>query len=409
MGGGEEIVLTMYVNVAASKEALAAFQEEVVDVFERENEGVKVDVVLTEDPTGLATQQVAAGGGPDILTVEPTNVQLFADAGYLVPLNEYADEYGWYDFFDEWALSLISKDDTLYGLPSAVEGLAVFYNKEMFAENGWEVPTTYQEYIALCEAMKAADILPTAFGNADFKMANQWWISMGYTVSLGQENFHALLQGDLAWESEEVQIATDQLAGMWQNGYIYENSAGITLEDARNLFLNRQAGMIMSGQWDVFELVNAEPEFEWGTFRMPAWNERESEGALPVALGGAYSINKNSENPDWVAKFFEYLYSDEIVKNDMARGTLYPTANSDPTQTEGLDPHYVEMFDILLDAMETNNVGYCTWTYWPPATDTYAWNNLESLYLGQISRDEYLKNLQEKFDEDVENGNVLEF
>jgi len=406
---GEEVVLTMYGNVAASKESLAAFEEEVVKVFEAENPGTKVDIVLTEDPTGLATQQIAAGGGPDILTVEPTNVQLFAEAGYLQSLNEYAKEYGWYDLFDEWALGMTSQGDSLYALPDAVEGLAVFYNKDMFAEKGWEVPTNYQEYIDLCEAIKAEGIIPNAFGNSDFKMANQWWISMGYTAALGHDNFHDLLQGKLAWESDEMKDATDKLASMWEKGYIYENSAGITLEDARNLLINRQAAMMMSGQWDVFELMNAEPEFEWGSFKMPSWQEDGGEGALPVALGGAYSVNKNCKNPDMAAKFLTYIYADDVVLGEIGRGTLFPTSNCDPSKVADLDSHYVEVYDILLDAMESNNVGYCTWTYWPPATDTYAWNNLESLYLGQVSRDEYLKNLQEKYDEDVANGSVLEF
>ena len=405
---GEEVVLTMYSTTAASKESLEEFKK-MVAVYEEENPGVKINIVLTEDPTGLATQQVAAGGGPDILTVEPTNVQLFADAGYLHDLSGYADEYGWYELFDEWALAMTSRDGKLIALPEAVEGLVVFYNKDMFAEKGWSVPTTYKEYIDLCEQVKAENMIPLSFGNSDFKMANQWWISMGFTASLGHDKFHDLLQGELAWESADVKTAAEQLASMWEKEYIYANSAGITLEDARNLFLNKQAAMIMSGQWDVFELMNAEPEFEWGAFKMPSWNEGGGEGALPVALGGTYAVNKKCQNPDAAAKFVNYLYNDDFVQAEVGRGTLYPTSNCDPAKVEGLDSHYIEVFDIVLDAMETNNIGYCTWTYWPPATDTYAWNNLESLYLGQTSVDEYLKNLQEKYNEDVETGSLLAF
>jgi len=405
----EDVILTMYMNQASPKEAIAAFREEVVDVFERENEGVKIDIVMTEDSTGLATQQIAAGGGPDILTVEPSSVQLFAEAGYLQELNTYAEEFGWYDLFEEWALKFTSRGDSLYALPSEVEGLGVFYNKDMFAENGWEVPTTYKEYIDLCEAIKAVDIIPTAFGNSDFKGANQWWIAMGYSVSLGQETYHALLQGNLSWEGEELQKATDQLTSMWDNGYIYENSAGITMEDSRNLFVGEQAAMLMSGQWEIYELLGAEPTFEWGAFRMPAWNDTDEEGALPIGLGGTYAINKHSNHPEWAAKFLDYAYADDAVLGGISRGVIVPTTNCEPSEVEGLDRHYVEMFDLVLDAMETGNIGYCAWTYWPPAVDAYGWNNFEALYLGQLSRDEFLRNLQEKFDEALENGNVLEF
>ena len=405
----EEIVISMYMNVASSKEAEEAFKREVVDVFEKNNEGVKIDIVYMEDPTGIATQQVAAGGGPDILKVDPTNVQLFAEAGYLQELDDYADKYGWNELFDDWAMSLTSREDTLYALPEAVEGLVVFYNKDMFAEKGWQIPTNYKEYIEVCEAIKAENKIPLSFGNADYKAANQWWISQGYTSALGKEKFHALLQGELSWESDDVRTATEQLASMWSNGYVYENSAGITLEDARNLFVGQDAAMMMSGQWDVFELLNAEPEFEWGAFKMPAWYGDEEDAALPFALGGSFAVNKNSKHPELAADFINCIFADEVVLGEVARGTLSPTSNCDPSKVKDLDPHYVEVYDILRDAMESNNVGYCTWTYWPPATDTYSWNNLEALYLGQLSVDEFVKNLQEKYDEDVANGSVLEF
>jgi ABC-type sugar transport system, periplasmic component len=343
------------------------------------------------------------------LTNDPTIVQALADAGYLLDLGEYAKEYKWDELFNDWALELCSSDGKLIALPEAVEAMVVYYNKEMFAEKGWEVPTTPKEYFDLCEAMKADGLIPNAFGNADWKAANQWWISSGFTAALGSEKFHALLQGELAWESDEVRHATEQLADMWKKGYIYENSAGITLEDSRNLFVTKKAPMMMSGQWDVFELMNDNPEFEWGAFKMPSWNEGIGETAVPVALGGSYAINSKCENPDMAAKFLDFLYNDDYVEQRVVRGTLLPTENCKPSEIEELDSHYVEVYDILLDAMDKGNIGYCSWTYWPPATDTYSWSNLEALYLEQLSMDEYLKNLQEKYDEDVENGKVLKF
>jgi len=405
---GEDTVLTMYGNVASSAEARAEFNEVIKD-FEGNNPGVKIELVLMEDPTGIATQQVVAGGGPDILKIDPTNVQNFASAGYLMDLSTYANEYGWNELFDEWALALCSRDGKVVALPEAVEALLVFYNKDMFAEKGWEVPTTGKEYFDLCEKMKAEGIIPNSFGNADFKPATAWWISSGYTAALGQEKLHALLQGDLEWESDDVKFATEQLADMWKKGYTYENSAGITLEDARNMLLEEKAAMMMSGQWDAFELMNDEPKFEWGAFKMPSWNESAREAPLPVALGGSYAINQKCQDPDMAAKFLDYIYNDEYVQQQVVRGTLCPTSNCNPSDITELDSHYVEVYDILLEAMEKNNIGYCTWTYWPPAVDTYAWSNLEALYLGQLSSDEFLKNLQEKYDEDVANGNVLEF
>jgi len=408
MEEGEAATLVMYIANDATSEEIAVLRD-IITKFEEKNVGATIDLISTGDPTGLATQQIAAGGGPDVLEIDATNAQLYASAGYIYELDEYAKQYGWYDLFDQWVLDLATRDGKMIAVPIDTDGLIVYYNKTMFEENGWSIPTTYQEYIDLCDSIKAADVVPIAFGNADFEAANQWWLSMGYTVSLGQEKYHDLLQGRLAWESDEVRTATEQLVSMWENGYIYEHSASITTEDARNMFINGQAAMMMAGQWEAAEIINGEPTFDWSAYKMPSWNSEIEDGALPVALGGVYVINKQSEYPDLVAEFLNELYSDEYIETKVAQGRIYPTTNGDPNNVEGLDRQFVEIFDIILNEMEEDNIGYCTWTYWPVSTDTYAWDNLSALYLKQLTIDEYLRNLQEKFDEDVENGNVLEF
>ena len=57
--------------------------------------------------------------------------------------------------------------DGTYALPYAANAAGVLYNKDMFAENGWKVPTNWSEFTALCDEIKESGTLPLYLG---FKM-----------------------------------------------------------------------------------------------------------------------------------------------------------------------------------------------------------------------------------------------
>ncbi len=51
-------------------------------------------------------------------------------------------------------LEFIPKDGT-YALPYVANAAGILYNKDLFEENGWKVPTTWQEFTTLCDGNKA--------------------------------------------------------------------------------------------------------------------------------------------------------------------------------------------------------------------------------------------------------------
>ena len=52
-------------------------------------------------------------------------------------------------------------DDTLYAVPtSSIDTRTVYYNTDIFEENGYEVQTTVAEFEALCDQMLEDGIVP---------------------------------------------------------------------------------------------------------------------------------------------------------------------------------------------------------------------------------------------------------
>ncbi len=56
----------------------------------------------------------------------------------------------WVDNVVESYKEISSVDGKLYSLPLAANTMGVAYNKTMFSENNWDIPTTWAEFISLC-------------------------------------------------------------------------------------------------------------------------------------------------------------------------------------------------------------------------------------------------------------------
>ncbi len=70
------------------------------------------------------------------------------------------------------------------------------------------------------------------------------------------------------------------------------------------------------------------------------------------------------------------------------------------------DPRYLEILDQLYAAAEANNVGYTTWTFWPPKSETYIIDNIEKVWAGTMTTQDYLAGLQTLFTEEATAGDV---
>jgi raffinose/stachyose/melibiose transport system substrate-binding protein len=402
-----KVEISLYANNQGGTEYLNYLQNDVIKGFETENPDIKIKLVKNGDSEGLAKQQLAAGGGPDVITLNgPTSAQDFAAADYLLPLDKYAEQYKWADRYYPWAYQTVQANGKQVALPGSYETLVVYYNKDLFKKNGWEIPTSYDELVTLSKKMDEKGVIPFAFGSSDFKAANEWWLSLAFNETLGADNFKKVLTGETPWNSPEMKDAITKLNNLWTEGYINDKqSQAITLDDATTLFMSGKAAMKMEGTWMLTTLKGSPPPFDWDVFIMPSWKDG-TEANLPLALGGAVGINKNSKHPDETAKFLDWMHNKQNAEKLLELGGFLPVNG---LEAGDLDPHVQKSFDLLNDAMANNQTGYAAWTYWPPSTETYAWSNIESVWLGQIDVDTYIENLQKKFEKDKEKGKLFKF
>ena len=132
--------------------------------------------------TWLLTQY-QAGRGPDV------GNQLFSDVnrhylkGWYVNLKPYLElpnpyvpgNKRWADIFQPGVIATgTAPDGEMYVLPTGVVGTAIYYNKEIFARAGVDVPATWTEFMEVQRKIQAIGRIPFAFHMAGAKYATNW-------------------------------------------------------------------------------------------------------------------------------------------------------------------------------------------------------------------------------------------
>lgn len=145
-GERQSLIISCYL----ADDAQVAVREKYIDGPLKEAfPDVDIEIKMYSDRQSLQVE-VAGGGGPDILDLDgPTDVAEFAKADKVLDLGPYAEKYGWQDMFYEWAYNSCFYNDTLYSLPTAFEGMVMYYNTDVMEANGWEVPKNKEELVTL--------------------------------------------------------------------------------------------------------------------------------------------------------------------------------------------------------------------------------------------------------------------
>ncbi len=388
-----------------------AFAEYMIAPFEAENPGIKINMVPTADTMQVLKVQMAAGQGPDLCNLDgPTAARELQQAGRLRDLTPYYEQYGWGGIIADWAEQTCKFDGASYAVPKEVEAMWLWYNEDLFAEHGWTVPATKDELAALCEEIVAAGSMPMSFGNGNVTSDIDHWLSTAYNLYSGSANLKAALRGEIKWTDEVMKNAIATLNDLWQAGYINEKqSFAISNDDARALFYTGASAMKMEGSWLYPMLLsNAEINFDIALF--PKLNDVDY--ALPMGLGGAWGINANSSDAvaDAVAKFINFILTrTDLHIASIENAGLLPLPIDLPVESfsKDADPRLITMISMLNDAQANlENSGLVLWTFFPPELRQWQIDNMDKVFLGQMTVEEFSQGTQEVFDKCLADGTV---
>ena len=382
----------------------------IIEPFEEKYPNIHIELSPTADYEQVLKVQLSAKGGPDICNMGgPTITAEFVSANKILDLTSYVEECGMDKQMFTWALDSCRVNGSIYSLPNSYEALMLWINNDMFAEKGWTVPTNWEEMQAFCEAAMNEGIIPMAFGTSDFTAINEQFVSIAFACYAGRDNVVKALKGELPWTDQIFVDSINCLKDMWQKGWISDkNSHAISDNDASALWYSGMAATRMTGTWAISDFSRNVP-FSYSAVAFPAMND-EVTAAVPIGAGGCVAINADTKSPDECFAFLKFMFTENAENQALAvaEGAQPLPVESDPSlYPEDMDSVYVDVLDMLDDCMENiEQCGHVMWSYWPAETRLFMMDNIEKVYLGEMTTEEYLEQSNELFVKELEAGLV---
>ena len=150
----------------------AVFQS-IIDKFEAANPGTTINQVIMSsvDYTNLAYAKISTNKKAAVfVTSRGGQFDQFYKGGLL---KELVNQRYMKQNVIQSALTPATVGGKVYGLPYQSLFNNPIYNADMFAKNGWKVPTTWSQTLAFCKTAKAAGIIPFAWPAATRGNAGQ--------------------------------------------------------------------------------------------------------------------------------------------------------------------------------------------------------------------------------------------
>lgn len=401
----DEVTLVVWDNF--TRESEQEMIETLNSEFEAAHPGVTIqrEAYETSDLTSLLPLALSESTGPDVAMINQgiANMGALVEAGLLLPLNDYADQYDWWSRYGEGLHRRNSftedaaqfGEGNLYGVSNTAEVVGVYYHRDIFEEHGLEIPTTLEEFESVAQTLVDAGVTPIIFGSLDGWPAIHEYgaVQNAYTTTEALDNL--IFRFEEGTFADEANLQAAQKMMEWvERGFFSEGFEGMDYDNATTSgFINKEGAMWITGSWMTGTIVDQLDEESVGFFLLP-----DVEGSeVPVATGGvglAYGIRATTDNADLAAEYIDFVTSAYAAELLFEQGYLPAAAIDTSTLTEGtLTADVVAAWNAIA---QNDKVGhYLDWTL--PYDDLVA--NLQELLAGVDTPEQFVADVQAVYEE----------
>ncbi|GAA2729180.1 extracellular solute-binding protein [Cellulomonas aerilata] len=367
---GSDTEIRLWLNGGDTPDEL---REYLVDTFAAETGATLA--IEEQDWNGLVprlqTALTSAEQTPDVVEIGNTQAPTFTHAGAFADLTDLYDELGGDDLLPGF-VEAGTVDDAVYALPYYSGARAVFYNKDLFAAAGVEVPTTLDEFTAAAVALQQANPRGAANFSGFWFPGQDWYNALPWIYENGGEL--AVQEGD-EWvgglSSPESQKALTEIQRLFTTGTNAPRDADSN--EPWIPFNNGETAMFSAPTWARWSIdlpecnkgvdpedtseeavaLRAEQqacnEEKTGIFPLPG--RSEGEPATVFAGGSNIAIPSMSGNQELAQELLRIIFSDEY-QTMLGENGLIP-GNTRLADTLGDDVYAVAARDAALDARLT--------------------------------------------------------
>ena len=334
--------------------------DETIARFE-ETYGVTVDLqtIPADQYSDLLQSKLSTDSCADIFWIQSNP---FAIESVIVDPEKYCIDFtgeAWQSVMPETRWPSCMLNDKLYGLQiwhNSPEYVMV-YNKTLFEEQDLQVPTTYDEFVAVCEKLAAEGITPWELPGADGWQHQLAFFQIGGIYESNTPNLYDSLNNNTATfaDNETMLTVLNQFKELSDKGYYGDDWIGTDSTNLANNLGDRSSAMAMANSSYIKQIQEETGSAdEYGLFILPFADNNffPTNPAGPTMFG--YS---GATNPELVKEFFRFVATTESLQEILDNSPQY--TNLDVTD-EGLQNHWIpeeeEFMASITDAQMVTSV-----------------------------------------------------
>ncbi len=289
--------------------------------------GLEAVLAIAKEKLGINVELELRAGGADgdnivktrLASGDMSDMALYNSGSLLAALNpsEYFIDISGEEFaakIDDTFKGAVTVDGGVYGVPfSSAQAGAILYSKPMYEELGLKVPTTWDEFIANCDAIKAAGKTPIFGAFADSWTAQVMYLGDHYNVAAAEPNFAKEFEAGTAKYATSAAGLKSWAKLAQTSTYYNEDYLAATYDDGCDAIANAEAGhwvMLTMALSNIFELYGDQVN-DIGVFGIPG--DDANDQGLTVWMPGAIYGNKNTDKTEDILRFMEFYISDEAI------------------------------------------------------------------------------------------------
>ena len=289
--------------------------------------GVTVDLqtIPANQYSDLLQSKLATDSCADIFWIQSNP---FAIESTIVDPEKYCIDFtgaSWEDLMPEARKTSCVYNDKLYGLQiwhNSPEYVMV-YNKTLFEENGWEIPSTYAELKDLCAKIAEQGITPWFMPGADGWQHQLAFFQIGGVYEEATPGLYDALNTNQATfaDNEKMLEVLNEFKELSDAGYFGEDWIGTDSTNLGNEFGDRNIAMAMANSSYIQQIKDdTGTEDEFGMFLIPlgdnTWYPTNPAG--PTMFG-----YKGTEHEDLVKEFFNFVTTTESLQEILDNSPAY--------------------------------------------------------------------------------------
>lgn len=358
--------------------------------YAKTHPGFSLKLITTPDrPSYIQKYETLAAANqlPELFDTDATPfAQNLAREGRMVNVTDLLKNLGIYGNFRPNALDYQRFDDgSLYMIPLEYQAEYFWYNKALFKKAGVSVPTSLDQFPALCAALRKAGVTPIAIDGAD-----QWplerYIAYQPFRAGGPGYVRQLKSGKTALTAPAGQAAVTWLAALGKAGCFQAGFSSQGYSDAQAVFTSGQAAIYNIGTWELSSLatttLNPAVRSNIDFFTLPTTAGAKTQANEYVVTSGI-GVAVNAKTFDPLVKDFLKFALTRYYAMYAASGALSPTSNVTTTIPANATPLYRK---AVADASDVGSALAMPWdTQLDPTTNTLLQQDEVLLVQGNMS------------------------